>query len=357
VDEVTLSSVVERAVAPLDVLRGACLNLFARSPAVSSVLFRRDRRLALLLTLHGTAAFLLALYAPGFLFMLVPIALGAAHVASDVRYLVLRRALPLAWKRASLAACAVLIALRVAEEWRFLSRTVELETALVIAWVVAAILASSRRPRALRAWVALGATAVVGCAALANPSQARLVFLHLHNLIAVLAWAFLSPRRLRPQLLAVLAMLGAAGLLASGVLHSIPLAQRPLFGLHILQIADWLAPGLRADHGIGLATAYLFLQSVHYTIWLQLIPQEEMCAQGTLTFRMSARSALKDFGTVGSAAVLASILLVVVGALFHLHRTRNLYLSFASFHGYLELAMLMYFAVAARGAPLRPQHA
>ena len=219
---------------------------------------------------------------------------------------------------------------------------------LAVAWIFAAIVAGSFRRVGLRALTAFAATAAVGSLALAHPAQSRLVFLHLHNLVALLAWALFSPRLLRPQLAAVLLMLGAAGLLASGALYPVSLAQTPLFGLHVLQISDWLTPGLRADRGVGLATAYLFLQSVHYTIWLQLIPQEETRTQGTLTFRMSVRSALEDFGTVGSILVVAVVLLVVLLAFVSIHRARDLYMSFASFHGYLELAMLTYFFTAAR---------
>ena len=62
----------------------------------------------------------------------------------------------------------MLLALRGAEELRLVPGTVELETALVIVWVLAAIAAGSRGRGAVRAWLALAITAAVGSAALAN---------------------------------------------------------------------------------------------------------------------------------------------------------------------------------------------
>jgi len=62
---------------------------------------------------------------------------------------------------------------------------------------------------------------------------------------------------------------------------------------------------------------------------------------------MSLRSMMRDFGGRGLAIVAALTLIVVVGACFAITRTRELYLSFAVFHGYLEIAMLAYFLCSA----------
>jgi hypothetical protein len=84
---------------------------------------------------------------------------------------------------------------------------------------------------------------------------------------------------------------------------------------------------------------------VHYLVWLVLIPQDDVAAQGTATFRMSARSLLRDLGRFGLAAIALGTLLVAVGALFEARATRELYLSLAMFHVYLELALAGWFWV------------
>jgi hypothetical protein len=119
-------------------------------------------------------------------------------------------------------------------------------------------------------------------------------------------------------------------------------------------MSDWIAPFARPELALGVAGAYVFLQSVHYGVWLSFIPQEELEGQGTLTFRMSARSLLSDLGLRGALAVLLAALAVIVGACFAVHRARGLYLSLAMFHGYLELAMLAYFFVVRPRGSHRP---
>jgi hypothetical protein len=57
-------------------------------------------------------------------------------------------------------------------------------------------------------------------------------------------------------------------------------------------------------------------------------------------------------------AVLLAALAVLLGAWFDVHRARTLYLSLATFHGYLELALLAFFWVrGARGATRRAERA
>jgi hypothetical protein len=89
---------------------------------------------------------------------------------------------------------------------------------------------------------------------------------------------------------------------------------------------------------LGLGLVYVMLQSVHYSIWLSLIPQDDLRSQGTPSFRMSVRALLRDFPAPWLAAIVALALLVLGASFVDVHRTRQLYLSLATFHGYLELA-------------------
>ncbi len=172
-----------------------------------------------------------------------------------------------------------------------------------------------------------------------------MVFVHVHNAVAIVLWLALFRSRLRAVLIP-LTLIGAATAFfftarpfywaeATGGLQA--------FGLHLLVAADWVAPGLSPKNAVGLTMAYVFLQSVHYSAWLLLIPQEDVRAEGTTTFRMSARSLLSDFGLYALLALALTAAVVVAAAFFDVHRTRALYLSLAMFHGYLELTLLCYF--------------
>src|SRR5262249_39265661 len=120
------------------------------------------------------------------------------------------------------------------------------------------------------------------------------------------------------------------------------------FGLDFGELPRWLAPSLPPRLAAGVAASYVFLQSIHYAVWLGWIPQEDVRAEGTLTFRMSARSLASDFGPIGLALVTLAMLAVIVGALANARRARDLYVSLAMFHAYLELAMIGYFAMRGR---------
>ena len=96
---------------------------------------------------------------------------------------------------------------------------------------------------------------------------------------------------------------------------------------------------------LALGVLYVMLQSIHYTVWLALIPQDDARAQGTLSFRMSLRALGRDFPAPWLAAVVVLAVAVLAASAVDVHRTRQLYLSLATFHGYLELAAATFLVV------------
>ncbi|MGC4087237.1 MAG: hypothetical protein QM756_04895 [Polyangiaceae bacterium] len=216
---------------------------------------------------------------------------------------------------------------------------------------LAALSAANVQRRFGRAALGLGAAALGGIAGTLAPEVTRVALLHLHNLVAIVLLFVLFPARGRSSKLSwsLVAALGLA--LASGVFYRVTLAssgQRG-FGTHVFELADWVAPGLRADWALGLTCAFVFLQSVHYLAWLVLIPQRAQRGEGTLAFGMSLRSLLRDFGAPAACLVLLLALALPGAALFGAWRAQRAYLSLANFHAYLELASLTYFWV--RGKP------
>lgn len=352
----TLSQALLGLAAPLDSLRQSAFGWALRAPLLPSILTRRDRRIAAIGSAHAVMAFGVALWFPVLLFALGPVLLGVAHVAADIRYLVLRRKLAPFWRNAVWGGCAVLIALRGLDELGLLgfglTRT---EFAVVFAWTALGLVAGAREAGSwTRAAVAAPPLALAGWAALKHPLFGLMAFTHLHNVMALVLWGVLFQRKLRALLLP-LGLIGACtAVLVSGALHGVLLnhSDRVAFGLDLFELSGWLAPGFAEHHAVGLTVAYVFLQSVHYAAWLIFIPQSESGTQGTLTFRMSARSLLRDFSGTPLVAIALSFLVVIGGALFDVHEARRLYLSLAMFHVYLEFALLAYFW--ARSTPQRP---
>jgi hypothetical protein len=340
---------VERAVQPLDVVRTALYRFAFRIPRVGKLVTRRDGRVALVATGHALSAFVLTVLVPSLLIAVGPILLGVAHVAADVRYLVLRRGLPRWWLAVIAVACTGLFAIRLAQELGLAPVTVaRIEYAIVSLWLLGAVgagaLGSGRWRRALGVLPVLGALAWV---AQAHPYPVRIAFTHVHNLVAITLWLALFRGRLRAALVPLVCIASATALLLSGQTFAITesLGATRAFGLDITAAADWLAPGLPFRAAIGLTLSFAFLQSVHYSMLLLCIPQEDVHGQGTPTFRQAARSLGREFGSVGFAALILGAFVVVAGAFFGIARARNLYLSLAMFHGYLELALGSYFFV------------
>lgn len=341
-------TITQRALLPLDAVRGALLRALVRQPSLRPWLADRERRIALLAAVGITSAFLLALVAPAAVYALSPIVFGVPHVASDVRYLVVRQGLPRGVIVAVILFCLALFGFRL---WELLyaggtlAAQLELGVAAAgaIAMAVLAARAGGSRRRALVWSVAIATLAVV---ALVHTTTARLVLAHGHNLVAVVIWITLFRKRSTALWLPLGLLVITSTLLLSGATFATVsrVGGHELLGTNLLDVAEWLAPGLGA-FGVSLTLAYVFWQSIHYAVWLGWIPQEETRGQGSLTFRQSWRSLLADFGWGGVALVVVSMVTLAVLACFSLHRTRDLYLYLAGFHAYLEIAMLGYLLV------------
>jgi hypothetical protein len=196
-----------------------------------------------------------------------------------------------------------------------------------------------------RAMAAVAGAVGVSAFALGAPQAFRLGLLHAHNLIALAVWLLLFRRGLRLVWLPIVIVLGAAAVLASGMtLHwTMRHGFTTLLGLPIFEVADWIAPGLSTEGALALTLLFAFLQSVHYAVWLVAIPQDDARAAASPNYRMKVRALRKDFGVVGLALVLGSMLLMAAASPWSPLYARSLYLSLATFHFWLELATLAFF--------------
>jgi hypothetical protein len=334
---------IDRATAPLDRLRRTLLLGLTRVPGLGPAVVRRDERLRLQAFGGVACAFALTLLCPGVAFVVGPALFGVVHVAADARYLVLRRDVPRWWAAGIGLGCVALFALR-AIEMAFPGRlrTGALEVGFGWSWAVAGAVAGWTVARsaagATRRALTVAATfAALGVAAVAHPNLARILFAHLHNLVAIGLWLLLWRRRRRFALPALGLLAVAVALLVSGAAFPYVQFGGPWAPRFVDESVFAWPPWMPQRTALGLGLAFVLLQAVHYAIWLAYIPQDDLRGEGTLSFRMSLRSLRRDLPLplLGLTAVTA---IAVLGASFvSVHRTRLLYMSLASFHGYLEL--------------------
>jgi len=338
----------EQALWPLDELRGLGFRVLAgSSPAGRRLAASRNARVALLLTAHATAAFVLAVVAPSFLIAVTPLVFGVPHLAADVRYLLIRRASPRWWLLASAGFGLALIGIRIAAEVRpSAAPSLPVEQAIAAAWVVLGAVAALIAARSPRGWVVLVAALGLASVAVAAPRPFRMMLLHGHNLVAVVLWLALFRRGGRlivtPIVAPVAAIVLGALLLASGcalgwTLHHGWLS---VAGLHLFAATDWLAPGLPDQMAVALTTAFAFLQAVHYAIWLVAVPAGDRPGDGGRSWRMAWRALIRDFRPGGVTAVVLLTVAVAAAGLVAAAPARRLFLSIGSFHAWLELAVL-----------------
>jgi hypothetical protein len=349
-------STLERAVLPLDAARSRVMRVAVGTRLGVFLVARRDRRVAAQAACGVLVTFLLVMFAPAVMLAVGPIVFGVPHVASDVRYLVLRRGVSRPAIVLTLVFAALVTAVRGlglllpgALPWAGVEMT------LLCAWVGSAAIAGARVSG--RSGLTFPVLLVAGGATLFMAEHAigtSIVLAHAHNVIAIAVWLFVFRRSVRAATVPMILVGLAVIVLLSGATLPVSMPRSNALGFSVADAASWMAPGFSARAGIAIVLSFAFLQSMHYAVWLGWIPQEDVRAEGTLSFKMSLRSMLRDFGGRGLGVVLGLTLVVALGACFALTRTRDLYLSFAVFHGYLEIAMLAYFMCAARPSADEP---
>ena len=333
------SLTAERVLWPLDGVRRRGLALLG--PAGARLVRDRELRVAAAFGFTVLVALATTALAPLWMMALGPVVLGVPHVVADVRYLVLR---PRLYRRRLLCLCAGV------------PLVVAALNAGVLAGLVAcaAVLIVSRTTPARRL-AGLAAVAVLcGAAALAGP-LADLAFAHLHNFAALALFWLWRPRARRLHLvpLALFALVAAAVLF--GALDPV-WTRQALSGPDGLSGADKLAalaPGLPAPLGARLVLLFAFAQSLHYAVWLRLVPEEDRGRPTPRSFVRTVRALTADFGAPGLCLCLVLALGITGWAAFDLFSAYDGYLRAAVFHGHLELAALALLFAEGR-ASLRP---
>jgi hypothetical protein len=349
----SIDALIDASLGPLDAARRELVLGVWRVPWVGRLFQRSETRVPILASISVIIVSAVASVVPGLLFVLGPAIFGVLHVASDVRYLVIRRDLPMRWIAALASACIALMALRAFEMFapgRLPFAIVEVAlgwgTALLGACMGAAVAGGQGAGRRAGAAVLVLGAALMG--AVMYPLQARALLAYGHNLVALVIWLVLFRARKSYAWSPVILAVAVSTVMISGT--TVPwLRLDGPWALTFVDEALSVARRMPERTALGLGVSFVFLQALHYAAWMSWIPQEDTKAAGSPTFRMSVRSARKDFGSVGLSLVVILALAVVAMSIVAVHRTRAVYLSLATFHGYLEIASLAFLLTRGRG--------
>ena len=319
----------------IDSVRGRVYR--ALRPAFAPLYADRPRRVLWLGVASVSAALVLTVVAPLWLLAVGPVLLGVPHLVADARYLVVQPGLhrrgPLVW----------LAALPLVATGFGAPAAVSL-----LCLIPAVLVAEASWARRLVGLAACGALIAV---AATWETPFLLGFLHLHNLVALGWWWVFRPRTRQAWWIPALVLGGTAFLLAGGadpVLSALGAWHAPLTGTSFNEFVETSAPGLGATAAVRLVLSFAFLQSVHYVMWLRLVPEDARARPAPRPFRASWEALVRDFGLPLLVVFIGLSLFIALWGLKDLAAARWGYLRLAAFHGYLELAVAALFLVEGR---------
>jgi hypothetical protein len=313
---------------PFDRLRAYSLKRLGKRAA--KLFARRETRVAAFGSLAVCAALAGTLLAPLWMLALGPIAFGVPHLVSDVRYMIVR---PEHHRRAGL--------------WLWAGLPIAAAglgggVAVGVLGAAGACACARTSPSYRALGFALAGLLVAGCVLLG--SRANLVFLHAHNAVAVLAWVLWRRRHTSLHWIVVgLFALGSAAIALGPIERwaaALPGFSAHASGLGWGPLVAELAPGVSGRLAGRLVLLFAFAQSVHYAIWLRLVPEEDRARPTPRTFSATFRALRADFGRTALWVAFALSLLLALWACADLRAARAGYLRLALFHGHMELAAL-----------------
>ncbi len=330
-------------VSGLDFLRARLLS------ALGSLATPIVRKPELRVALRGSTAVLIALIGslclPLWILAVGPLLLGVPHLLSDTRYLVARPG----HQRSRKLTLAVGLPLLVC------GLGVGMPAGLVAIAGVFVVTEGARWRRLL----GLGTVALLGAIGCWQRSfyLHELWLAHLHNPIGVLVWLLWRPRHERLHLLPLGLYLTGAAALGLGLLSALPagLAAAPQSDGDALEFfRDTLAPGLSETWGTRLVLLYCYAQMVHYSVWLQLVPEEDRPRPTPRSFRQSLQALRADLSIPLLMVAGVAMLGLLLYGLQDVWLSRAAYFRLATFHGYLELcALSLWFVRGQRPQPAR----
>jgi hypothetical protein len=322
----------------LDGARRAVVRRAGRVGPVAALRRRRDVRLTVVAVVSIAAAFAAAVLATLPLLLLGPLLLGVPHVASDVRYLMVRRR---ARGPAVAARAPMLALLGVSTAFAVLGVAPAALTAAWAAVLCAGLFASSGRA-ARAAFTAL----VLAAATLSlwRPASATVALAQGHNLVAIALAAWMVRGKLRAGFIPAAMFVAGAAAIALGACDgwlrhaAAPSAFAPATFDDVR--ATVVPAGFDPVHACRWLALFAFAQSVHYGAWLRVVPDAERATDRPVSFRRSFQLLAEDLGRPGALVVVALSLALPLAALLSPEGARRAYVQLSAFHGFIEIAFV-----------------
>lgn len=172
------------------------------------------------------------------------------------------------------------------------------------------------------------------------------IFIFSHNFMAFYYWHFYAPTQKEKNhvlffsLLFTLIHLFVLSPLLDDFLLNQPIDQRPTlaFGYSFHAISHELFP-LNFDIILArkMVSLLCFGQSVHYILWIRIIPACRLQQKGTITFRKYIKNLIKNFGRPWAYSLLFLMTGYIFGGLFcPWNLINDLFFGLAFFHIYAE---------------------
>jgi len=205
--------------------------------------------------------------------------------------------------------------------------------------------------RRVVAWVALAAAATVS---LSFPAYHFVVLAHLHQVVPLAflwewsrrivsrrgRWAFRAVQVLWVVVIPAVILLG----LLDGWLSADPGIVHSVVGDAQTVLAVSAPPDLAATTmGMRLLAVFAFMQTMHYVVWVGLLPRVAPDASAAFEARLPWATAPRLWA---AGFIAAAVLAVVLGLDFAQGRT--VYAALSSYHAYLELPVLLAMLVGVR---------
>jgi hypothetical protein len=292
------------------------------------------------------SAGLMSLYLPLWQLALGPILWGIPHIIGDLRYLVIKKKLYRSYLFWGLVATPLAY-------FTYQPRV----TTSMIALGGAGIVAMAKRPltslhclmseRIIRGMLVIGVAVVGYYLAKQHPYYAHFLLLHLHNIITIMIWWFWRPRHNKWEQLPIwLIMLFTLLLLCMWDADSWrQVHAHSSAPLSLVYFEATLARVLPIDWRPQWVVVYGFLQSLHYLVWIRLIPEDNRQAETPITFKRSALTLKQDFSGFFILITIIAMSALLVWSTFNLAAARISYLHWISAHASLEVAVIGYLFV------------
>ena len=313
---------IEWSTYPLDSGRLFLLRRFRRQ--LAPLMSNRALRVCLAACFAIPIIFTISYTLPLWQLLLGPIILGIPHLVADLRYLVIHQNLhQKMWFWLGLVPFFILYAV-------FL----EPHYAMIAVLLGAFFGAHPRRPLMI-------ALSVCGLGlSLWKPFLFLFTILHVHNLVALWLWWHWRTRALWEAIPLFLCLTLLVLLFLIPPAPDVFLWAPPQLDHHYFVTS--LVPQILNEYADGLILSYAFLQSVHYLVWLRLIPEDARAQPSPRTFNKSLQYLKKDFGSLLFYSFLIGMVMLMAYACFDPKQARINYLTLISFHAFLELSFICY---------------